>query len=212
MSGKDRVRVRQHVNPFSPQYQTKIAPPDWADLFEDTSKPIHLDLGCARGSLILKLAQQFPQNNYIGLEIRKPLVESCNCTRDEYQLKNLHYMFCNVSVSVDTILESLPKDKLESVSILYPDPCFKKKHHKRRMLQPETVTLLAKHLKSGAKVYLASDVLEVAEYLRDSFKENDSFNMLSNDWVEEFLPVQSEREIATLKKNLPVYRIIFQKV
>jgi tRNA (guanine-N7-)-methyltransferase len=207
-----KVRVRQHVNPFSPQYQIKIPVPNWKELFEDFNKPLHIDLGCAKGRLIFQLAEKDQSTNYLGVEIRKPLVEYANEVKEKAQLKNLAYIFGNVTVSPETIFNINTKDKIKSISILYPDPCFKKKHHKRRMVQPELVDFISKYINNGTKIYLASDVLKVIEDMLEKFLANGNYKKLSETWCDEFLPIQSEREIATLKKGLPVYKIILEKI
>ncbi len=206
-----KVRVRQHVNPFSPQYQKQIPEPDWNNLFEDFNKPLHIDLGCAKGKLILQLSQNDPSTNYLGVEIRKPLVDYANEVKNNLQINNLAYLFANVTVSPNTVFNNNTKDKVSSISILYPDPCFKKKHHKRRMVQDNLVNEIAKYTKSGTKIYLASDILEVIEDMLEKFLKNDNFCKMTEDWTDDFLPIQSEREIATLNKGLPVYRIILSR-
>lgn len=203
-----KVRVRQHVNPFSPQYQRQFPEPEWNNIFADFNKPLHIDLGCAKGKLIYQLAIQNPDVNYLGVEIRKPLVDYANDVKNQAQINNLAYLFANVTVSPSTVFNTNTKDKISAISILYPDPCFKKKHHKRRMVQENLVNEIANYTYPNTKIYLASDVLDVIEDMLNKFLSNENFYKLTEGWTEEFLPVQSEREIATLKKGLPVYRIV----
>jgi tRNA (guanine-N7-)-methyltransferase len=90
-----RVRVHQHVNPLSPYYRQEPAPVELAAVFSDPALPLHLDIGSARGRFLLSMAQVEPVANYIGIEIREPLVAEANQIRDERRLHNLHYVFCN---------------------------------------------------------------------------------------------------------------------
>ncbi|MBE9014558.1 methyltransferase domain-containing protein, partial [Pseudanabaenaceae cyanobacterium LEGE 13415] len=115
------VRVREHVNPLSRKYQTPTDPPNWDQVFADPSRPLHLDIGCGRGVFLLKMAEQEPDWNYLGLEIREPIVDQALEWRDEAGLKNLHYIFCNVSNSLHPILASLKPGTLERISIQFPD-------------------------------------------------------------------------------------------
>ena len=73
-----RVRVHQHVNPLLPHYRQTPEPIDPASIFADPSLPLHLDIGCARGRFILKMAESEPGWNFLGVEIREPLVEEAN--------------------------------------------------------------------------------------------------------------------------------------
>lgn len=203
-----RVRVRQHVNPLSSKYQQSLSLPDWSQIYSNLSLPLHLDIGCARGRFLLEMAPQHRDINFLGIEIREPLVIEANQLRDEENLTNLHYLFANINNSLEDILSSLPADKIELVMVQFPDPWFKKKHHKRRVIQPETVAILAKYLKSGCRVFLQSDIKEVAEEMCDRFLDNPHFKPLQPEiWLcENPIGVMTEREIATLNKAEPVYR------
>lgn len=208
-----RVRVRQHVNPLSSKYQKPFTAPDWSKIYENLSLPLHLDLGCARGCFLLEMAQIQPEINFLGIEIRQSLVTEANQLQDQYQLTNLHYLFANINNSLETLLQSLPQKSLQLIMIQFPDPWFKKKHHKRRLIQPELVKIFAEYLQKDSQIFIQSDVKEVAEEICDRFLENPYFQPLSPEiWLEKNpLPVQTEREIATLNKGESVYRTMLIK-
>jgi tRNA (guanine-N7-)-methyltransferase len=207
------VRVRQHVNPLSKKYLTPTSPPDWEKLYGNPAQPLHLDIGCARGKFLLNMAQLRPDWNFLGLEIREPLVEEANQLRDELGLTNLHFLFCNVNNSLQPLLSSLPAGMLQYVTIQFPDPWFKKRHQKRRVVQPELVADLATYLMPGGCVFIQSDIEQVAVEMRDRFAANPAFQSQSNDtWLAENpLPVPTERETSTLSQGEPVYRALFIK-
>ena len=69
-----RVRVRQHVNPLSSKYRKSVSLPSWDQVYANPSLGFHLDLGCARGRFLLEMAQTQVDRNYLGVEIREPLV------------------------------------------------------------------------------------------------------------------------------------------
>lgn len=208
------VRVRQHVNPLANKYQTPANPLEWEKVYPQPNQPLHLDIGCARGQFLLKIAQIEPNWNYLGLEIREPLVVEANKLRAELGLTNLHYLFCNVNNSLRSLLSSLPPGTLQRVTIQFPDPWFKNRHAKRRVVQPELVAELANYLAVGGTVFLQSDQEFVAVEMRDRFAENPAFQKQSTqEWLTENpLPVPTEREIGTVKRGEPVYRALFIKV
>lgn len=207
-----RIKVRQHVNPLSIIYQQPLTPPDWAEVYANLSAPIHLDIGSAWGRFLLQLSQHDRSWNYLGIEIREALVTHANQKRDELGAENLHYVFGNINTSLATLLASLPEGKLQRVSIQYPDPCFKTKHAKRRVVQPELVNDLARYLPLGAEVFLQSDLEWVAREMCDRFSENAAFDRTQADWIEPNpLGIPTEREAFTLKKGLPVYRAIYRR-
>jgi len=209
-----RVRVRQHVNPLSSKYQQSLPLPDWNQIYSNLSLPIHLDLGCGRGRFLLEMASLYPEINFLGIEIREPLVIEANELRDQHNLTNLHYLFANVNNSIEDILSSLPSQHLELVMIQFPDPWFKKKHHKRRVVQPETVDSLNRFLRAGSQIFLQSDIKEVAEEMCDRFLAHPCFQPQHlKIWLEENpLGVMTEREVATLNKGEPVYRTMLNHV
>lgn len=205
------VRVRQHVNPLSQRYQQPTPAPVWDKIYADSAKPLHLDIGCARGHFLLAMAQKEPDWNFLGLEIREPLVEQANIWRDELGLMNLHYIFCNANNSIRSLLQSLPTGALQRVSIQFPDPWFKKRHQKRRVVQPELVAELAEYLAPGGIVFLQSDVEAVEREMCDRFAEHSAFvRQRGEAWLEQNpLPVPTEREQSTLSRGDSVYRAVF---
>jgi tRNA (guanine-N7-)-methyltransferase len=209
-----RVRVRQHVNPLAQKYQTPANPLDWEKTYTKPKQPLHLDIGCARGRFLLQMAQIEANWNFLGLEIRQPLVDEANRLRDELELQNLHYLFCNVNNSLRSLLSTFPPGTLQRVSIQFPDPWFKNRHAKRRVVQPELVAELSDYLIPGGIVFLQSDVEFVAIEMCDRFAVHPSFQRQgSGEWLAENpLPVSTEREIATQKKGEPVYRAVFERV
>jgi tRNA (guanine-N7-)-methyltransferase len=207
------VRVREHVNPLALKYQTPVAAPDWQHIYPMLGQPLHLDIGCARGRFALQMAMARPDWNFLGLEIREPLVTQANEWRDEQGLSNLHYLYCNANNSLEPILKSLPTGVLQCVTIQFPDPWFKKRHQKRRVVQPGLVQDLAKYLSSGAIVFIQSDILDVANEMRDRFQDNTAFLLQNPEWSQEnIMPIPTEREIGVLAVGEPVYRAVFKRI
>ncbi len=205
--------MRQHVNPLSRFFQAPRELPNIQDLFDRPDLPLHLDIGSARGKFLISMAQLNPNFNYIGVEIRDKLVKSANKERDLLNINNLHFLFCNVNVSLDSRLAFLPKDILQIVSIQFPDPWFKRRHWKRRVLQPSLLLELADLMIPGSKLFLQSDLFEVIQPMTFLINESDCFDRrIINDqyWLEENpLPIRSEREIYTLDKGFPVFRALY---
>jgi tRNA (guanine-N7-)-methyltransferase len=207
-----KVRVRQHVNPLSHKYRHPIAPPDWNQVYQDMTQPLHLDIGCARGKFLLQMAQVEPEINFLGIEIRQPLVIEANQERERLGLSNLAFVFGNMNVAPEILLQSLPADKLFWVSIQFPDPWFKQRHSKRRVVQPELVIALAKYMVAGGWVFLQSDVESIALEMTERFQAHPNFvRSHQTPWLEKnIFPVPTEREKSTYNKGQPVYRSLFR--
>lgn len=208
------VRVRQHVNPLSQKYQTPLIPLEWDKVYPKPNQPLHLDIGCAKGQFLLNMAKIEADWNFLGLEIREPLVVEANKLRHKLELTNLHYLFCNVNNSLRPLLSSISQGTLQRVTIQFPDPWFKNRHSKRRMVKPELVAELAEFLTPGGIVFLQSDIEFLAVEMCDRFAEHPAFQRHgTGEWLAENpLPVRTEREVVTINKGEPVYRAVFERM
>jgi tRNA (guanine-N7-)-methyltransferase len=208
--------VRQHVNPLSRYHQLLRALPPPAGLFGDPSLPLHLDIGAARGRFLKAMAERHLQRNHLGLEIRRPLVKAAEADRLAAGLSNLSYLFANVNVSLPPWLAALPPDSLRLVTLQFPDPWFKKKHHKRRVLQPALLLALAEALSEGRELFLQSDVAAVIEPQVALVEASGCFERPPADaphpWLATNpLPVPTERETHVLARGLPVFRVLYRR-
>lgn len=204
-----RVRVHQHVNPFSPFYIFEPKPIELEKVFANPELPLHLDIGCARGRFILKMAQTEKAQNFLGVEIREPLVIEGNRIAKEKNLDNLHYEFCNAMLKLGKLLEKIPAGVLQTVTIQFPDPWFKKKHAKRRMVNAELVETVVERIADGGMIFIQTDIEFLADEMFVLFRANTKLK--ENATAENPFPIKTEREAAVEEKNLPVYRTIFQK-
>ncbi len=202
-----RVRVHQHVNPLSPYYRQEPTPIDLAKAFGEPERILHLDIGCARGRFLLGMAQAVPDQNYLGVEIREPLVDEANLIRDDHGLNNLHYSFCNAMLWLERLLAEIPDGRLQTVTIQFPDPWFKNRHAKRRMVNAELVEAVVKNLATGGKIFVQTDIEFLADEMFELFRG--APELIEEAISENPFPVKTEREKAVEDKNLPVYRSMF---
>lgn len=150
---KQRLRIsssqKRMVNPLGKNFQVAVPAPKWAEVFCDPSRPLCVDVGCARGDFSRRLAREHPEVNFLGLEIREPLVTLANQWVEEHlgsllKARNLHYVSCNINASILSLLDpDKLNGKLAFVSLQFPDPWSKKCHRKRRVVQPSFVKVCA---------------------------------------------------------------------
>lgn len=202
-----RVRVHQHVNPLSPYYKQEPKPIELSGVFSDPTKPLLLDIGCARGRFLLKMAEADLSRNYLGIEIREPLVGEANRQAQEAGFTNLHYEFCNAMLWLRQLVAEIPDGLIDRVTIQFPDPWFKKKHAKRRMVNEEMVETIARHLTPGGEAFIQTDIEFLAEEMFDLFRNDNRFD--ESAVGENPFAVKTEREKAVEAKGLPVYRRVF---
>ena len=207
--------MRQHVNPLSRFFQLPLQLPQPEQLFARPEQPIHLDIGCARGRCLLGLAEQRPDWNHLGVEIRRPLVQSADRDAEASEHGNVRVLFCNANISLEGWMAALPQDRLQRVSIQFPDPWFKRRHRKRRVLQPPLLLAIAAALEPGRELFLQSDVLEVIEPMVALTELSGCFDRPQTDarpWrLDNPLPVPTERERYVLEQDLPVYRVLYRR-
>ena len=205
--------MRQHVNPLSAFFQLPLSLPSKNVLFEKSQYPIHLDIGSGKGEFLIELATKYPDWNFVGLEIREPLVSSCEKKRKKLELNNLKFLFCNVNVSLDEWLSDLDHGQLKRVSIQFPDPWFKRKHFKRRVLKTNILNSIAKAMSKDGELFIQSDIFKLIKSMTNTIDENRYFTRkdIGDLRLIDKNPydVMTDREIFSLKKNLLIYRVMY---
>ena len=205
--------MRQHVNPLSQFFQLPLSLPSKNILFEKSHYPIHLDIGSAKGEFLIELATKYPDWNFVGLEIREPLVSLCEKKRRKLELTNLKFLFCNVNVSLDEWLSDLDFGQLKRVSIQFPDPWFKRKHFKRRVLKTNILNSIAKAMSKDGEIFIQSDIFKLIEYMTNTIDKNIYFTRKNVGDLRSIdknpYNVMTDREIFSLKKNLLIYRVMY---
>lgn len=204
-----RVRVHQHVNPLSPYYGREPQPIDLKTVFADPTKPLLLDIGCARGRFLLRMAEVQPEWNYLGVEIREPLVDEANRLGREAGFDNLHYEFCNAMLWLGRLLGDIPTSTLQMVTIQFPDPWFKKRHAKRRMVNKEMVDTIAQQLAPSGQIFIQTDIEFLAVEMFELFRIDRRFREV--EIADNPFPVKTEREKAVENKVSPVYLASWEK-
>lgn len=164
------IRFRQHVNPLKKELQEPTKPLDWRSVYDDPTKPLVLDIGCGYGRFLLGLSKVDATRNGLGLEIRDPIIHRANEWAKHLDLdRRVYFVRSNATVSVATMLETYP-GPIELVTIQFPDPHFKKRHRKRRIVQESLVTSVCEILAPSGCLLLQSDVLGVAIDMRKKFE------------------------------------------
>ena len=205
--------MRQHVNPLSQFFQLPLSLPSKSILFKDSHSPIHLDIGSAKGEFLIELAIKYPDWNFVGLEIREALVSSSERKRKKLELQNLKFLYCNVNVSLDEWLSGLDYDQLKRVSIQFPDPWFKRKHIKRRVLKKSLLNSIARYMSKDGQLFIQSDIFKLIEPMTNVIDECTYFDrkyVHGLKWLNKNpYEVSTDREVFVLKKNLPIYRAMY---
>lgn len=124
--------------------------------------PKILEIGFGMGETSAHIAAAHPENDYLGIEVHGPGVGSLLKQIDEGGLTNLRIMQHD---AVEVLKHMIGPETLSGVHIFFPDPWHKKRHHKRRLIQPALVALLCDKLKPGGYLHAATDWQEYAEHI-----------------------------------------------
>tara|TARA_A100000164_G_scaffold265330_1_gene237309 strand:- start:102 stop:731 length:630 start_codon:yes stop_codon:yes gene_type:complete len=209
--------MRQHVNPLSKNFFEIDPIPPLHEVFEKPKLPLHLDIGCASGDFLFELSLKNKSWNYIGIEIREKLVFNANLKMKNREYKNLYFSFGNANNILDNSKNKPLIDSINSISFNFPDPWFKKKHHKRRIIQPKFINFLSKSLQKRSLIFIKTDVKELFDYMELTISESIKFKKLANldsRFNESFNPnkIKTNREKYVLLNKLKIYESIYIKI
>ena len=126
-------------------------------------------------------------------------------------------LLANVNNFFDHTLNKPLIDSITSISLYFPDPWFKKKHHKRRVIQPEFINFLSNSLQKRSLIFIKTDVEELFNYMELTISESTKFKKLANEdfrFNTSFNPnkVQTNREKYVLLNQLSIYESIYIKI
>jgi tRNA (guanine-N7-)-methyltransferase len=141
--------------------ETADTPIDLPALFGNGA-PFHLEIGCGNGDCIVALAQANPGNNYLGIEVHRPGVGSLMLRAAALGLRNLRILNRD---AVEALAFQIPISSADHVYVFFPDPWPKKRHHKRRLLQPAFIASLRDCLRANGRLFVATDWQGYADHI-----------------------------------------------
>ncbi len=132
-----------------------------SEVFE-RSAPTTLEIGFGMGETSAHIAHMHPQNNYLCVDVHTPGIGSLLKHIETLGLSNVRVIQHD---AVEVLQHMLASNTLDGVHIFFPDPWPKKRHHKRRLIQAEFVSLLSERLKPGGYIHAATDSQDYAEHM-----------------------------------------------
>ncbi len=150
---------------------------DFQALFGNTA-PVTLEIGFGNGETLAQMAQAEPARNFVGIEVHTPGVGHLLHLLLDRGINNVRVMN---SDAVEIIQQRIPIASLDRVQLYFPDPWHKKRHNKRRIVQPEFVSLLASRLKPGGIFHMATDWEDYAQQMATVMQASPDFHTLATD-------------------------------
>lgn len=150
---------------------------NFSEIFPNRS-PLILEIGFGMGDSLAKMAANNPENNYLGVEVHPPGVGSILNLIAEQKLSNIRIFHAD---AVQLLQQFIANESLAGVCLFFPDPWHKKRHHKRRIVNPDFVHLLQQKLQADGFFHMATDWENYAEHMLDVMQKNLHFVNQSRD-------------------------------
>lgn len=175
----------------------------WASRFGDG--PLNLEIGCGYGHFLSWLAPRHPEQGFIGLDIVTRVLKRAEvkCRQNPAQnvlLAKLDALF--------VLRELIPPARLEHLYILFPDPWFKERHHRRRTMREDTLPLFASRIRPDGRLLFVSDDPPYAEDARRLLDASPYFE--ATDFPE--ITVRTKYENKWLEQNKPITRLAYRRL
>lgn len=216
-STRARRRVRHHVNPLKQGFLgvnaslVTLPPPP---------TPVEVELGCADARFLFERAAADPERAYVGVEIRRALVEQVNGQAQSQGLSQLQAIYANINTDLTRLF---PEGRLARVFINFPDPWFKRAQHKRRLVTPQLGRELVPLLRPDGELFFQSDVFDLALDAMAVLEETPGLYNVRGEWsfwgpgdkpnLGDGNPYGacSLREVRVRERGLPVWRILYRR-
>jgi tRNA (guanine-N7-)-methyltransferase len=160
------------------------------------SAPRVLEIGIGDGETLLALAALHPECDLLGVEVHRPGVGHCLLGIESSGLTNVRLIAHD---AVEVLERQLPDRSLDEVLLYFPDPWPKKRHHKRRIVQPGFAELLATRLKHGGTFRLATDWAPYAEHMLEVLRASPSFSNASA--TGDYVPRPTSRPLTKFERR-----------
>jgi tRNA (guanine-N7-)-methyltransferase len=180
------------------------------DLAFGRRAPKTLEIGFGMGETTAAIAAQHPENDYLGIEVHTPGVGSLLKRIAELNLINVRIIQHD---AVEVLRDMIAPSTFDAVHIFFPDPWPKKRHHKRRLIQPPLISLLCERMKPGAYLHAATDWQEYAGQILAVMSAEPRLVNTSEDYTPRpsYRP-QTKFETRGLKLGHGVWDIIFRRI
>jgi len=146
-----------------------------------STRPLVLEIGSGMGESTVAIAKAHPEADFVAVEVHGPGVGSLLNSIEREKLTNLRVIRHD---AVDVLQQMIADESLAAIHLFFPDPWPKKRHHKRRLVQPEFAALAARKLRPGGILHAATDVPDYAEHIASVFSASDLLQESNSGFAE----------------------------
>ena len=182
---------------------------DWTSAFGRSGARV-LEIGFGMGATTAEIAARRPDDDFLGIEVHEPGVGALLKLIEEQNLTNIRIIQHD---AVEVLEQMLPEASLDGVHIYFPDPWHKARHHKRRLIQPTFVAMLASRVRTGGYLHLATDWENYAEQMLEVLSAEPTLQNTVADYAPrpDYRPV-TKFERRGLRLGHGVWDLLFRKV
>ena len=168
---------------------------DFSQVFGNDNDVV-LEIGFGMGKSLVEMAKNAPNLNFIGIEVHRPGVGACLMEADEAGLTNLRVFEHD---AVEVLADCIADGSLTTMQLFFPDPWHKKRHHKRRIVQPEFVESLRQKLKIGGVFHMATDWENYAEHMLEVMTAAPGYENISE--TQDYVPRPDNRPLTKFEQR-----------
>lgn len=189
----------------------EAGPLDFSTQFGRNAKRV-IEIGFGMGQSLAQMASAESDTDFVGIEVHRPGVGKLLHSIEQAELENIR-VYCHDAVEV--FKQCIADASIDRIQIYFPDPWHKKRHHKRRLIQPPFVELLVQKLKPGGVLHLATDWEHYAEQMLEVLSANQHLINTANDGA--FSPRPDYRPITKFEQRGQrlghgVWDLLFERV
>jgi len=202
------MRIRQHVNPLKSDL-LDIADVPRIDV--PPGRDLEVELGAAEAHFLYDRARVDSATLFVGVEIRRELVEAVNAACAAAGPANVRSVFANMSVDMARLFRD---GSVRRFFLNFPDPFFKKRQHKRRAINPGLIAAIGRALAPGGELYVQTDIFALALDAMAALEADPGFTSAAGAWT--FLraspyEAKSRRERQCETEGVRVWRLLYEK-
>jgi tRNA (guanine-N7-)-methyltransferase len=202
-------RVRQHVNPLKSDLLEIAGVPRVAPAAGQT---LEVELGAAEAHFLIERAATRPESLFVGIEIRRELVEATSAECAKQGLSNVRMVFANMSVDLPRLFAD---GSVRRFFLNFPDPWFKSRQHKRRVINPGLIAELARAQAPGGELYVMTDIFALALDAMAALEASPLYESAAGPWTfarANPYGAKSRRERQCEQEGAPIWRLLYRRV
>ncbi|MCE7072726.1 tRNA (guanosine(46)-N7)-methyltransferase TrmB [Dyadobacter sp. CY327] len=148
----------------------------WNSLYFENDYPVVVELACGKGEYTIGLGKQFPEKNFIGMDIKGDRIARGSLIATENKLNNVAFLRAGIQYA-DEFFED---NELSEIWLIHPDPQVRDRDENKRLTNPQFLARYARYLKPGGMFYLKTDSTFLYEYSLEKLSESESFTIIEH--------------------------------